>query len=291
MGSDPGVGAAPAALAPGGENRYNPPLMPNPPEPDQTPQTPLAPQAPPAPLIPGLEDLPKEKVLALPLRSYHGPVVLCETPEQAEAALAGWREPVLGFDIETRPVFKRGDSYPPALVQLAGRDHAVLIRLCKMPPPDALWRLFEDPGVLKVGAGLDRDVKDLQALRPFEPGGFLDLMAPASALGLKSAGLRNLAAVTMGFRIGKGAQTSNWEAQSLSASQVTYAATDAWVGREIYLRLHDLAARHGVDYSAVRRNGAEPRRKRSGEGRSRSGRNRAPDRPELVEDGGGAPQQ
>lgn len=236
--------------------------MPNPPEPDQTPQIPQGPPAPPAPLIPGLEDLPKEKVLALPLRSYHGPVVLCETPQEADAALAGWREPVLGFDIETRPVFKRGDSYPPALVQLAGRDHAVLVRLSKMAPPDALWRLFEDGGILKVGAGLDRDVKDLQALRPFEPAGFMDLMAPASALGLKSAGLRNLAAVTMGFRIGKGAQTSNWEAHTLSPAQVTYAATDAWVGREIYLRLHALAARHGVEFNCAPRESAEPRRRR-----------------------------
>jgi len=189
----------------------------------------------------GLRDLPKAEVLALPLRAYHGPVVLCETPEEAEAALAGWREPLLGFDIETRPVFKRGESYPPALVQLAGRDHVVLVRLSKMSPPDALWRLFEDDSVLKVGAGLDRDVKDLQALRPFVPAGFLDLGVPANALGLKSTGLRNLAAVTMGFRIGKGAQTSNWQTETLSPAQITYAATDAWVGREIYLALAELS--------------------------------------------------
>jgi len=191
--------------------------------------------------VPGLKDLPKAEVLALPLRAYHGPVILCETPEAVHAALSGWREPLLGFDIETKPVFKRGESYPPALVQLAGRDHVVLVRLSKMAPPDALWALFEDPSVLKVGAGLDRDVKDLLGLRPFEPAGFLDLGVPANALGLKSTGLRNLAAVTMGFRIGKGAQTSNWQTETLSPAQITYAATDAWVGREIYLALQELA--------------------------------------------------
>lgn len=190
---------------------------------------------------PGIRDLSKEEVLACPLRAYHGPVTLCETPEEAEAALKGWREPAMGFDLESRPSFTRGVQYPPALVQLAGRDRVVLIRLSKMAPPDALWELLEDARVSKVGAGLDRDVRDLQALRPFEPAGFLDLAVPANAVGLKSAGLRNLAASVLGFRIGKGAQTSNWETPVLSASQITYAATDAWVGLEIFKGLEEIA--------------------------------------------------
>jgi len=168
-------------------------------------------------------------------------VVLCETPEEAHAALDGWREPVMGFDLESRPSFTRGIQYPPALVQLAGRDRVVLVRLSKMAPPDALWALFEDPTVAKVGAGLDRDVRDLQALRPFSAVGFLDLAVPATAVGLKCAGLRNLAASVLGFRIGKGAQTSNWETPILSHSQIAYAATDAWVGLEIYKGLSVIA--------------------------------------------------
>ena len=32
----------------------------------------------------------------------------------------------------------------------------------------------------------------------------------------------------------KSARTSNWARQTLTAKQVTYAATDAWVGRELY---------------------------------------------------------
>ena len=40
----------------------------------------------------------------------------------------------------------------------------------------------------------------------------------------------------MGIRITKGIKTSNWAAPQLSAPQITYAATDAWVCRELYLR-------------------------------------------------------
>jgi len=44
----------------------------------------------------------------------------------------------------------------------------------------------------------------------------------------------------MGVRISKGAQVSNWSRADLSEAQVAYAATDAWVSREIYVRLREL---------------------------------------------------
>lgn len=192
-------------------------------------------------------ELTREEINALPLRAYHGPVVLVQSEAELPAAMASLRrEPVLGFDIETRPAFRRGESYPPALVQLAGADHVVLVRLKGLALPNALWQLFEDESVLKVGVGLDRDVKDLQQLCPFVPGGFLDLTALSAPLRIKAAGLRSLAANLLGFRVGKGAQTSNWEAPLLTPSQVTYAATDAWVGRELFVRLVDLRVEVGL---------------------------------------------
>jgi ribonuclease D len=47
--------------------------------------------------------------------------------------------------------------------------------------------------------------------------------------------VRNLAALFLGFRIPKGTKTSNWAAPRLSAQQIAYAATDAWICRELYL--------------------------------------------------------
>ena len=49
-------------------------------------------------------------------------------------------------------------------------------------------------------------------------------------------GLRGLAAYILRFRISKQAQTSNWNIKTLSKKQILYAATDAWVGRELYLK-------------------------------------------------------
>ena len=38
----------------------------------------------------------------------------------------------------------------------------------------------------------------------------------------------------------KGPQCSNWSVMELSKRQVIYAATDAWIGRAIYLRMREL---------------------------------------------------
>ena len=39
------------------------------------------------------------------------------------------------------------------------------------------------------------------------------------------------------FKISKTQQLSNWEADHLSEAQIRYAATDAWVCREMFLKL------------------------------------------------------
>ena len=44
----------------------------------------------------------------------------------------------------------------------------------------------------------------------------------------------------LGLRIPKGAKTTNWSSRTLSPQQITYAATDAWVCRQLYLRFREL---------------------------------------------------
>ena len=56
-------------------------------------------------------------------------------------------------------------------------------------------------------------------------------------LGFESIGAKKLSALVLGFRISKRQQVSNWEMAKLSQAQINYAATDAWICREIYLRL------------------------------------------------------
>ena len=59
-------------------------------------------------------------------------------------------------------------------------------------------------------------------------------------LNIVNAGLRPLAALLLGVRISKHAQMSNWENPVLTAAQVQYAAMDAWVGLQLYLKMKEM---------------------------------------------------
>jgi len=67
-----------------------------------------------------------------------------------------------------------------------------------------------------------------------EPDSFVDLNEVVKELEFENMGARNLTAMILGKRINKAQQTSNWENEELTKAQINYAATDAWVCREIY---------------------------------------------------------
>ncbi|MBN1268606.1 MAG: 3'-5' exonuclease domain-containing protein 2 [Kiritimatiellae bacterium] len=187
--------------------------------------------------------LGREEINRLPVRRYEGPVRVVRTAAEAvEAAALLRRDQVLGFDTETRPSFRKGEAYPPALVQLAGRGVVCIFQLRHVEFPEPLSELLSAPDVVKAGVALGRDVAELKQVRAFTEGGFVDLGNMARRLGIQNHGLRGLAAVLLGFRITKRAQKSNWARDDLTPAQIQYAATDAWVSREIYLKLLERSA-------------------------------------------------
>jgi ribonuclease D len=88
------------------------------------------------------------------------------------------------------------------------------------------------------------DLKALRLLLPFEPHGFIDLQNVVADHGIKELGLKKLTAITLGHTISKSQQVSNWEAPALTEPQQLYAATDAWVCRQIYLALNGRESHH-----------------------------------------------
>lgn len=184
--------------------------------------------------------LSKEAINELPMLAYEGEVLLVQTEGELSRALNSLRgETLLGFDTESRPSFKKGKVYPTSLVQLAGSKLVVLIRLNHVGFTEPLAALLADPGVVKAGVAIRDDMRSLQKLQDFTPAGLADLADMAKKRGIKAQGLRTLAAHLMGGRISKAAQCSNWAKKTLTPQQVRYAATDAWIGRELYLRMAD----------------------------------------------------
>ncbi len=182
--------------------------------------------------------LSKEEINELPMLAYEGEVMLAETEGELSRALSLLKgETLLGFDTESRPSFKKGKTYPTSLIQLAGSELVVLIRLNIVPFSQGLADLLAAPNVVKAGVAIREDIRSLQKLHEFTPAGLADLGDMAKQRGIKAQGLRTLAAQLMGIRISKAAQCSNWAKKTLTPQQIRYAATDAWIGRELYLRI------------------------------------------------------
>jgi len=177
----------------------------------------------------------KAEINDLPLIAWEGEIQILESIEKMEAVAATLaNESHLGFDTETRPSFKKGDYYPPALIQLATKHCVYLFRISETETFDPLLPILESPHILKTGVAIKDDIKELRAIKDFTPKGFIEIADITAKLGYENRGLRALAGLLLQGRISKAAQVTNWACPKLDNKQVRYAATDAWISREIY---------------------------------------------------------
>jgi len=183
----------------------------------------------------------REAMSELPIRRYEGSVRLVAAPADLERAMQDiGQESVVGFDTETRPAFRRGESYLPSLVQFATADAVYLLQVQQQDYSAAMREIFSSERIIKAGVSVADDLRSLKKLFEFEETAVVDLGTVAKRHGLKQTGVRNLAGIFLGARIPKGAKTTNWAARRLTPQQIAYAATDAWACRELYLRFKEL---------------------------------------------------
>ena len=167
-----------------------------------------------------------ESIVGMPLVLFEGPIMVIDGPghDYDKAIRYLRRRKVIGFDTETRPVFtSRAPQNGVALLQLSSGRHAFLFRLHRMGLPDELVEILSSPDIVKVGASVHDDIRGLQKI--------------CGDWGITDKSVKKLTAIIMGRRISKTQQLSNWEAPQLSDAQKIYAATDAWICREMYFKL------------------------------------------------------
>jgi ribonuclease D len=177
----------------------------------------------------------------LPIRRYEGSVnVVAGHPNLQHALQDILQESVVGFDTETRPAFRPGESYLPSLVQFATASAVYLLQVQQQDLFGAMREILSSEKIIKAGVSVADDLRNLKKMFEFDERWVVDLGEVAQRHGLKQTGVRNLAGIFLGTRIPKGAKTTNWAARHLTPQQITYAATDAWVCRELYLRFREL---------------------------------------------------
>lgn len=171
-------------------------------------------------------------------------VRMVKTDKDAADALAALSAmDVLGFDTESKPTFLKGEvSTGPHLVQLATDEAAYLFQIVASPAVSALHEVLravlESPAILKVGFGLQDDVKRLRAKLGIDAANVLDLSTALRKGERNTLGAKTAVARFFGQKLQKSKKitTTNWAMPRLSEKQILYAADDAHVALKIYRR-------------------------------------------------------
>ena len=185
----------------------------------------------------GLEIL-KEEIRELPMETFDGDIIVIDQVEDVAKAVDYLKQfKVIGFDTETKPVFRKNVTHKVALMQLSTLDKCFLFRLNLIQYPDALDDLICSKDVMKIGLSLRDDFSALRKRSDCPPLNFIDLQTFVKDYGIKDMSLQKIHAILFNKKISKNQRLSNWEASTLKPAQKRYAAIDAWACLKIYNHL------------------------------------------------------
>lgn len=177
----------------------------------------------------------KAALANLPSADYFGEIQVVDSLDKVESAVEMLRSSdIIGFDTETRPSFKKGQSHQVALLQLSTRTHCFLFRLNIIGLPESVRLLLEDSSILKIGVSLHDDFHNLNKIYTLNPDGFIDLQPYVKQFGIIDNSLSRIYAILFGRRISKSQRLTNWEAPHLTPGQQAYASFDALSCVQIY---------------------------------------------------------
>jgi len=172
-------------------------------------------------------------------------------PTMCDVLLAA---PVVGFDAEWAPI----EQSSPCIMQLATSQEAFLLDLlalgCSDAMGNALRSVLSAPAVTKVGFEGAKDLGKVAAAFSGALAGcghaapLIDLRVVEAERRARDTGLSkkraregislsSVAEQHLGLPLDKTLQMSDWARRPLSSPQRHYAAMDAWVAAEVYMRL------------------------------------------------------
>ena len=179
--------------------------------------------------------LSKNEINSLPQTQFTGDVEVLSSNDDVHVAINYLSNyDLIGFDTETKPTFVKGPLNPPSILQLACTDKVFIFQLNNESLFKKLFPILSNENITKCGVSVERDLIELMYFFPFDPLSFVDLGNVAREYDVPHHGLRGLVAMFLKHRISKGAQISDWSKTMLSPSQITYAATDAWISLKLF---------------------------------------------------------
>lgn len=180
----------------------------------------------------------KAKINEMPRVTFPGQIYVIDSMLKVNAAVGVLRKsPIVGFDSETRPSFRKGHPHKVALIQLSTEDECFLFRTNKIGIPLKLAEYLADSSCLKIGLSVHDDFNQIHKLSEVKPAGFVDLQNIVGNYGITDISLQKVYAIIFQQKISKGQRLTNWEADTLTEAQQQYAAIDAWTCIRIYRQL------------------------------------------------------
>ena len=187
-----------------------------------------------------IDKISNEQTALLPAVEFRGEIRIVEHERDIAAACKTLAEqPVIGFDTETRPSFRKGQIHKVALMQISTADRCFLFRLNKIGICAELKEFLENPDILKIGLSVHDDFNVLRRSGEINRQGFVELQNMVHRYDITDISLQKIYAIIFGERISKSQRLTNWEAAELSPAQQAYAALDAWACLKIYNYLKD----------------------------------------------------
>ncbi|MDD2243305.1 MAG: 3'-5' exonuclease [Dysgonamonadaceae bacterium] len=180
----------------------------------------------------------KLQIAELPIEKFEGEIIVVDKLSQVQSSIDFLKEhAIIGFDTETKPSFKRGQTHKVALMQLSTEDVCFLFRLNKIGFPKELNEVLCSQEIVKIGLSLGDDFSAIHKRSDEKPKNFIDLQGFVDKYDIDDNSLQKIYAIIFGKKISKNQRLSNWEADTLSEAQKAYAAIDAWACLKIYNHL------------------------------------------------------
>ena len=134
-----------------------------------------------------IHTIAKEEIAKLTVEEFKGRIITILSKEEADKAVEYLlRFPIVGFDTETRPSFKKGQRYKISLMQISTDDTCFLFRLNHIGIPESLEKFLKSSSTLKIGLSLRDDFGAIRKRSDIEPANFLDLQNYVGQFGTRS---------------------------------------------------------------------------------------------------------
>lgn len=193
----------------------------------------------------------KENIKQLPEYSIgHRRVILVEKRDVQSSVEEIAKSSIIGFDTESKPTFKKGETSEISLIQIATNDTCYLFHKNRVKNKFSQLRpILESQTITKVGAGLKSDKSTLNEHYGINLRSFVDTARIFTALGKSRSlqtGAKQMVAVVLNQQLKKSKRScvSNWSKLPYDHGQLKYASEDAAAPLDCYQTLLALFNTH-----------------------------------------------